>query len=85
MVESFGLDHGGIIINDKNNARKGWRTQYNKVIHINSDHQEETLGTLPHEVPEVMFNPLINRYVRLVNILFKYIEGCMCLGKRADP
>ncbi len=75
LVKKFGLDYRVIIINDKNVKDRGWVNTNNKVIYINSDDYQEAYRILLHEILEIKLNPLLNKYVRLVNVLIEYIQG----------
>ncbi len=75
LVKKFGLDYRVIIIENSKDGRKGWVDTKNKVIYVNSSYPDEIYKIFLHEILEIKLNPLLNKYVRLVNVLIEYIQG----------
>ena len=73
LVKKFGLDYQVIIVN-KDDGRRGWVDTKNKVIYVNSSDPDEIYKIFLHEILEIKLNPLLNKYVRLVNVLIEYIQ-----------
>ena len=73
LVKKFGLDYQVIIVN-KDDGRRGWVDTKNKVIYIGSSDPDEIYKIFLHEILEIKLNPLLNKYVRLVNALIEFIQ-----------
>ena len=81
LVKKFGLDYRVIIIENKKDGRNGRVDTQNKIIYVNSKDPEEAYRILLHELIEIKIRPLINKYVRLINVLLDYIQNELYVEK----
>ena len=81
LVRRFGLDYRVVILNCSGNGRKGWVDRGERVIYICGGDPEEAYRILLHELVEILLAPLLNRYIRLINMLLEYIQNELYLEK----
>lgn len=82
LVRRFGLDYRVVILNCSGNSRKGWVDRGERVIYICGVRDpEEAYRILLHELVEILLAPLLNRYIRLINMLLEYIQDELYVEK----
>jgi len=82
VIKKFGLDYIVVISPRSRSSGRLGRVDLNRrIIYIYTDDSDLAYRVLFHEILEIMFKPLIDKYIDLINLLIKYIEDNLYLEK----
>jgi len=81
LVRRFGLDYMVVIAPRSKSEKLGRVDPRNKIIYIYTDDPKLAYKILLHEILEIMLKPLLNKYIRLINVLIDYIQNELYIEK----